>query len=122
MVIACPSVIFNVSLLTTLGNIKTAQDRIMDLKLIRTVFLLFFSAMIFFLTNNAFGETIEAKGRIKWEMLKIEKKRLEIEEKKLRLEMTKLEVGACEQMSDQGTGERVACVKRAMSHLTISSR
>ncbi len=94
----------------------------MDLKLRRNVFLVSFASIIFFLTNSAFGDTIEAKGRIKWEMLKLEQKRLEIEEKKLRLEMTKLEVGACEQMYDQGTGERVACVKRAMSHLTIPGR
>jgi len=70
-------------------------------------------------SNVVLSETIEAKGRIKWEMLKIEKKRLELEEKKLRLEMTKLEVNACDQMYKSGTGERIACVKRAMQHLSI---
>ena len=69
-----------------------------------------------------FGETIESKGRIKWEMLKIEKQRLELEEKKLRLEMTKLEIGACDQIYKPGTAERIACVKRAMDHLTVSSQ
>ncbi len=69
----------------------------------------------------AFSETIEAKGRIKWEMLKIEQKRLELEEKRLRLEMTRLEIDACDQIYEAGGGERIACVKRAMQHLVIPS-
>ena len=94
----------------------------MDPKLRKNIFPLFLAFVVFSIANSVFGETIEAKGRIKWEMLKIEQKRLEIEEKTLRLEMTKLEVGACEQMYDQGSGERIACVKRAMSHLTIPNQ
>ena len=70
-------------------------------------------------TSMVFSETIEAKGRIKWEMLKIEQKRLELEEKRLRLEMTRLEIDACDQIYEAGGGERIACVKRAMQHLTI---
>ena len=70
-------------------------------------------------TSMVFSETIEAKGRIKWEMLKIEQKRLELEEKRLRLEMTRLEIDACDQIYEAGGGERIACVKRAMQHLII---
>ena len=69
--------------------------------------------------SMTFSETIEAKGRIKWEMLKIEQKRLELEEKRLRLEMTRLEIDACDQIYEAGGGERIACVKRAMQHLII---
>ena len=70
-------------------------------------------------TSMTLSETIEAKGRIKWEMLKIEQKRLELEEKRLRLEMTRLEIDACDQIYEAGGGERIACVKRAMQHLII---
>ena len=88
----------------------------------KTIFLHFFTTTLLLTALTTEAETIEAKGRIKWEMLKIEQKRLELEEKKLRLEMTKLEVSACDQMYKQGTGERIACVKRAMDHLTIPER
>ena len=81
--------------------------------------ILFSLATLVLPTSIALSETIEAKGRIKWEMLKIEQKRLELEEKRLRLEMTRLEIDACDQIYEASGGERIACVKRAMQHLTI---
>ena len=82
--------------------------------------IILFSLIILMLPiSMASSETIEAKGRIKWEMLKIEQKRLELEEKRLRLEMTRLEIDACDQIYKAGGGERIACVKRAMQHLII---
>ena len=90
----------------------------MQLQLKKNIIL--FALIILVLpASMAFSNTIEAKGRIKWEMLKIEQKRLELEEKKLRLEMTRLEIDACDQMYEAGGGERIACVKRAMQHLII---
>ena len=83
--------------------------------------ILFSLATLLLTASLAFSETIESKGRIKWEMLKIEQKRLELEEKKLRLEMTRLEIDACDQIYEAGGGERIACVKRAMQHLVIPS-
>lgn len=76
-------------------------------------------AVLLFPYSPVFSATIEAKGRIKWEMLKLEQKRIELEEKKLRLEMTRLEIDACDQIYEAGGAERIACVKRAMQHLTI---
>ena len=64
------------------------------------------------------AKTVESKGRINWEKLKIEEKKINLEEKKLQIEVVKLQLAACKDIYGADGQARASCTKKYLVKLS----
>ena len=74
--------------------------------------------LLTFLVGPAQTKTIEAKGRIDWEKLKIEERKIGLEQKRLQYDALKLQIEGCKQVYGSDLKAKTACLKKYLSQLS----